>query len=310
MEAVTATFNGFTAWNNEKGAEWEDVGGTQFVNFVLVQHEACAIQMRLIKSLLVDYTDAGPLIGDSLIIADVNGLSGNVTREAIILPYGRGLIIANTTFSGFTDYNDGMIHTCFSITDVHRLTESNCGGYTYFTDNLVFDNSPNVIAWRWEHEGFFYDLDGSLCGFPKCKVIPYNPSLPPSFVPAPTHLAINPDVPVSVCGNSTWFHRFSFNKLTPKPKDNTNVTFIGSYGSTVAVERTLRVTHPAGYTVLLHNSDDYMMSWEHGELINMSYSGYFFGFKVSTICWLIHRLYLLGYLGTSQCSIIHGSYTT
>ena len=169
VEAVTAHFNGFTAWNNAKGAEWLDVGGTQFLNFVLVQNEACALHMRLIKSLLVDYTDAGPMIANSLFVANVDGLSSNITREAIILPYGRGLIIANTTFKGFTNYNDGMVHTCFSVTDIPGKTESNNGGYTYFTNNLVFDDSPNVIAWRWEHEAVFYDIDGSLCGFPHCK---------------------------------------------------------------------------------------------------------------------------------------------
>ena len=118
-------------------------------------------------------------------------------------------------------------------------------------------------------------------------MIPYNPSLPPNCVPAPPSLTVNPNVPVSICDGSTWFHRFSFNKLSPKPKGNTDVTFTGSYGSTVAVARTLRVTHPAGYMVLMHNNDNYMMSWAFKELINMSYTGHYYGFKVSTMLYSV-----------------------
>ena len=38
------------------------------------------------------------------------------------------------------------------------------GGFTYDSSGLPFENSPNKIKWRWQHEAEFRDLDGSLTG--------------------------------------------------------------------------------------------------------------------------------------------------
>lgn len=285
---IAAEFKTLTAWNNEKGAEWVLVGAVQFSGFFLVHNKIAAIEMKLVtKSVSYSETRGAVLKNCTLISGPINDgiLSGSRTKYAIILLYGRGLLIKDLTFVNFVGSS-----VVFRVTNVQGTTENNNGGFTYRTIDLTFLNSPNLIYWRWKHEAVFHDLDGSLTGITNGKAVPTMGILPdaPLCSHNVTSMTINPDVPGSICGASVRFARFSFNNPTPDSLSFKNVIFKNQHGTTLSVWKKKRLTHKKGWHALLVMGETYEMTFENaGHITNFSYEGVIYNLAVRFF-WGMH----------------------
>ena len=283
-QPIAAKYETLTAWNNEKGAESVDCGAIQFHNFLLVNNKVAGIEMKLLTAPVVPYSETrGSMLKGCCIAArptDHSILAGGPTGRGVILPYGRGLIMKDMTFVNF----DTTEKAVFGVTTVQGTTEDDNGGYTYRISNTVLYKSPNVISYRWIHEGQIKDLDGSLTGITNGVAVPETDILPDSCTHNVQGFSVNPNVPGSVCPASVKFLRFSFNNPKPESLAFKNVSFVNDSGRKVIGKwKKKRVTHKLGWMVTLPSKGKYEMKFEDGEQISeISYDGTISDLGVST----------------------------
>ncbi len=159
---VPAMFDTFFAWNCEKGVEWVNCGDIQFANFTMVCNEKAGIEAKMINT-KYPYDDInGPMMKDSLIVGHVPGVctSTECTDRGIILPFNAGLLVNNVKFINFDNPNCA----CLGITVIDGICNFGCGGYKYLFKGIEYRNSPNKANFRWDYDGIFIDLDGTLSG--------------------------------------------------------------------------------------------------------------------------------------------------
>lgn len=274
-EPETARFYSLTSWNCQKGAEWVGGGALQFIDFNMINNDLAGIEMKLIAN-AEEYSENGAIISGGVIAArpdTLNVLDAQHPNTAMVLPYSRGLIIRNVTFVNY----DGR-STVFGVTDIQGTTETNNGGFTYHTSGLVFDNSPNRVGFRWQHEAVFYDIDGSLGGVEGGKIVACTGTLPPTCV---HHKQLSANIPGCVCPSSVDFHRWSFNNFHPSSLMGRRLAISNQYGTSFSEFRVKRVTHPEGWEVLLQSKSIISSNFVNAEhLTNISYIGRMDDFKV------------------------------
>lgn len=270
-----AKFYGLTTWNCEKGAESVGTGSIQFHDFLLVNNEVTGIEIKLLEK-NDEYNENGPMIVNSVIASEAGALNTQPSSRGVIMPYGRGLTVKGNTF---VNYASGS-KAAFGGTSITGTTGDFNGGFTYMTEGTVFDNSPNHVYWRWENEGVYIDVDGSLTGVPGGRAVASTGTLPPTCLPN-TQTSVNSNVPGSVCPSNVNFHRFSWNNPAPSSLVARNVTFTNQYGNTTTIWSKKRVTHPKGWMVLLVDAEPTGMAWvDSQQITNITYSGRTYDFNV------------------------------
>ena len=192
------------------------------------------------------------------------------------MPYARGLLTDGVTFINF----DEAGIAAFGVTHVAGKSGPNNGGFTYSTRNLTFINSPNKVAYRWQSEAVFHDLDGTLTGLTGGKVIPDAGILPPdhctSSVPE-----FSVGVPGSKCTEVIKFHRWSFNRPVPNSLLFKDAEFRNVHGAVISKWEKKRMTHKKGWMVLLVSAMEHTLTFVDAEHItNITYHGTFYDFTV------------------------------
>ena len=272
-----ARFYNLVAYNCEKGAESVGTGSIQFIDFTLVNNELAGFEIKLLEK-NAEYTDDGPLLSGGVVASGVTGLDNqaSTTAKAVILPYGRGLLLKDMTYVNFDSYEQAV----YGVTKIDGQTEDNNGAFYYEMEAHSFVNSPNKVRWRWTSEGVLVDKDGSMTGVVGGKVVAAAGTNPPSCTTT-SDFSVNPEVPGVVCPADVKFHRFSWNEPSPSSLLFRNVTFTNQYGNTTVPFKPKRVTHKMGWTVLLVDGEKTDMGWvDSNQLTNITYYGTVYDFKV------------------------------
>ncbi|XP_068189914.1 fibrocystin-L-like [Antennarius striatus] len=274
-----AVFCFFTAWNCEKGAEWVNGGALQFTKFIMVNNEKAGIEIKNVVSSAVkgNGKDGGAVVSDSIIVSYVDELGlggGHCTDRGVIVPFANGLSVLNTTFINFSRQKCSAI----GVTSIDGTCTTLCGGWSSIYGQLRFFNSTNKVYLRWEHEAQLIDSDGSLTGHPDYKVVPKSPLLDPTRCsPSPEHSV---GFPAAVCDQTVSFHRFAFNKPTPKSLEGKDAVMTNDHGSSVIPYLKKRLTHKLGWMAMLPSKTKYNLYInDMGQITNITYDAKFYGFK-------------------------------
>ncbi|NP_001123871.1 PKHD1 like 1, tandem duplicate 2 isoform 1 precursor [Danio rerio] len=201
-----AVFRRLTSWNNEKGAEWVNVGSVQFSEFLMVNNEKAGVEA---KRIIWHYVsgwglDGGAAVVNSTMVGHVDELglgSDYCTNRGIVLPLDDGMSVINTTFVNFNRSSCAAV----SLAEIAESCSPRCGGWSARFSGIKFYHSPNKAWLRWEHEVALVDIDGSLTGNVSNKVVPKNNLLDPRHCFPATEWSIG--IPAAVCDNTINFHR-------------------------------------------------------------------------------------------------------
>ncbi|XP_067947416.1 fibrocystin-L-like [Watersipora subatra] len=281
---IPAVFETLTAWHCEKGAEWVNGGDLQFDGFVMANNEKAGIEGKL-NLQHTQYSFDGPIIINSVIAAQTG--EAGCTDRGIILPFSSGFMVHNTEFIGFNTSNCAAL----GVTSIDGKCSFGCGGYTYMFSEITKTNSPQMGAYRWEHEAAYHDLDGTLTGTADAKVVPTNPSLDPNICTASPDFSIgNPGG--SVCDTPLPFHRYSWNNAQPASLDFKNALLTTEHGTSFAPWLKKRLTHPFGWMVMLMGHTTYNLTYENGgHFTNTSNTGVFYMFNDTDYVIMGQQLY-------------------
>ncbi|XP_066276424.1 fibrocystin-L-like [Branchiostoma lanceolatum] len=265
-----AVFRGLTAWRNEKGAEWVNVGAVQFEDFLLAYNHLAGIEMKRIVRLsewgFAKITNA-TLIGHGVI-----STNNECTKAGLVLPFARYLTIDGAKMINF----DRAGCAAFELTSITGTCSDLCAGFPYRAQGVGFYSTTNKAAFRWEHEGWIEDLDGSVTGTAGGTVIPSSATLPPTCAENAEFSAGR--YPGSVCTDADLrFHRFAFNDVQPDSLDMRNAVFKNEYGNTSVPWAMKRMTHKPGWMLVLVGKTTYTFGFQDSSHItNLTYSGKFY----------------------------------
>ena len=288
---TTATFGSFTAWNNEIGVELVEGGALRFENMTLLDNEKSGIEIILaVGTNRQNGDDYGGshfknsvVIGHSKITEDwVNGDTFCTKTGVYSGWYGNN--IEDVEFYNF----DRPI--CAAMTNCARC-KPKWSSHKVQTKGLSFTNSPNKVSWTWTMDGFYEDLDGSLCGKPNCKVIQkrdiYDPAhcsddIDDEFshvvgnrITSWLGLGLLPDEPLKlegyVCDETQKFHIVGFNNYAPSSLQYNDVVFHNKFGSSRVPWRK-KPPHKDGWAAILPEGPVNYFFWNTMDHItNISY---------------------------------------
>ncbi|KAM9824037.1 PKHD1 like 1, tandem duplicate 1 [Neosynchiropus ocellatus] len=274
-----AVFNALTTWNCEKGAEWVNVGAVQFHNFTMVNNEKAGIEAKRIFQNSVSgfgIEEAGALVKDSTIVAYLDELKlgeDYCTKRGVIVPFDDGMSVLDTRFVNF---NRGSC-TALGVTTVGGVCLELCGGWGSRYSGIEYFNSTQKGGFRWEHEAFFVDLDGSLTGNVDHKVVPWTGLLDPAHCTKSPEWSVG--FPGAICDHTVEFSRFAFNNPSPSSLEGQNAILYNDFGFSSVPFMKKRLTHKLGWMALLPMGQNGMYFENGGQITNISYSGKFYGFK-------------------------------
>nr|XP_055075131.1 fibrocystin-L-like [Misgurnus anguillicaudatus] len=286
---IPAVFRRLTSWNNEKGAEWVNVGAVQFSEFLMVNNEKAGVAT---KRITWDYVsgwglEGGAAVVNSTIVGHVDDLGlGNdyCTTLGVVLPLDDGMSVINTKFVNF----NRLSCAAFGVAEVIGTCTSHCGGWSARFGGIRFNQSPNKARFRWEHEVVLVDTDGSLTGKFNSKVVPMSNLLDPSHCSQVADWSVG--VPGAVCDNTINFHRLVFNNPQPDSLRSNNVTLTNSFGSCVLPFLETLVTDNNGWMALVPSNQTY--NWYFGDdyqFSTITYTGMIYGFKPEDYIILTHN---------------------
>ncbi|KAK7468036.1 hypothetical protein BaRGS_00036740, partial [Batillaria attramentaria] len=282
-----AIFKTLTAWNCEKGAETVNTGALQFKDFILVNNEKAGWEGKQLGSVPQYDETNGPMVDGGKIVAHLDNKldqEGNhaCTSAGVVLPYQNGLIVRGVQFYNF----DRSGCAAFAFTRITGTCSFLCGGFTYITKLLQFENSANKVSFGWQHEGVLRDEDGTLTGSAGYAVIPDTPTLPTANCQFSVAGMSMGTVPGAVCNNTVKFHRFSFNNPMPKNLEGKEALFTNQHGTSYGYYAKKRITHPKGWMIVLVDGECYELVFENaGQIQNVSYDGVYYQFDVGdTLC--------------------------
>ncbi|XP_066530272.1 fibrocystin-L-like [Hoplias malabaricus] len=285
-----AVFRKLTSWNNQKGAEWVNVGSVQFSEFLMVNNELAGVET---KRIIQQYVSGWGLVGGAAIVnstivghVDELGLgSSYCTSRGIVLPFDDGMSVINTKFLNF----DRPSCAALGLTSIQGTCSIFCGGWSVQFSGIQYFQTPNKAAFRWEHEVVLIDMDGSLTGNVGYKVLPKSLLLDPSHCSDDSSWSVG--FPGSVCDNTTSFHRLAFNNPSPSSLLSKDVILTNSYGTSVVPFAEKLITHTFGWMALLPADQTYNWYFRGAsQITNISYSAIFYGYKPQDYVIVNHNL--------------------
>ncbi|XP_073714529.1 fibrocystin-L [Misgurnus anguillicaudatus] len=270
-------FRRLTSWNNEKGAEWGNVGAVQFSEFLMVSNEKAGVESkRIIQTYVSGWgLEGGAGLVNSTIVGHVDELGNDYcTTHGVVLPLDEGMSVINTKFVNFNRSTCAAV----GVAEVVGTCTFRCGGWSARFSGIRYYQSPNKARFRWEHEVVLVDTDGSLTGKVNSKVVPMSNILDPSHCSQVADWSVG--VPGAVCDNTTNFHRLVFNNPSPYSFQYHNVTLTNSFGSCVLPFIQMLVTDNNGWMALVPTGQTYNWYFEYDyQITSMSYYGIIYGFK-------------------------------
>ncbi|KAF5901267.1 fibrocystin-L isoform X1, partial [Clarias magur] len=285
-----AVFRKLTSWNNQKGAEWVNVGAVQFNDFLMVNNEVAGVETkRIIQQYVSGWgVDRGAGILNSTIVGHVDelGLGGKYcTSHGIVLPLDDGMSVLNTTFINFDRPGCAVI----GVTTIQGTSGNFSGGWSVQFSGIHYYQSPNKATFRWEHEVILMDLDGTLTGNPNYKVVPKSNLLDPVHCSDNASWSIG--FPGTVCDNTVSFHRLGINSSLPSSLLFKDLILTNTYGSSVVPFADKLITHRAGWMALLPSNQMYNWYFRNAlQISNISYSAVFYGFQPQDYVIINHNL--------------------
>ncbi|TRY58761.1 hypothetical protein DNTS_034591 [Danionella cerebrum] len=289
---LPAIFRRFTSWNNEKGAEWGNVGAVQFSEFLMVNNEKVGIEAkRIIESYINGWgLDGGAAVINSTMVGHVDELglgSTFCTARGIVLPIDEGMSVINTTFINFNRSSCVAI----AMAEVAGVCTYRCGGWSVRFSGIQFHQSPNKAWFRWEHEMALVDTDGSMTGNASYKVVPKNDLLDPHHCfPAKEW---STGIPAYICDNTINFHRmvisYYFNPFSFWGQD---VNLTSPYGSTLLPFLQSMVTHYWGWMAMIPTGQRYNLNFRGAsQITTMAYTAMFYSFRPENYVIINHNLF-------------------
>uniref|UniRef100_A0A4W4EJY7 Polycystic kidney and hepatic disease 1 (autosomal recessive)-like 1 n=1 Tax=Electrophorus electricus TaxID=8005 RepID=A0A4W4EJY7_ELEEL len=293
---VPAVFCRLTSWNNQKGAEWVNVGAVQFQEFLVVNNEVAGVETKRIIQQYVSGWDlqGGAALVNSTFVGHVDELGlgrDYCTARAIVLPLDDGMSVLGAKFVNF----DRPSCAAIGVTSIDGVCTHLCGGWSAKFSGVQFYQSPNKAAFRWEHEIALIDTDGTLTGNPGSKVVPKSKLLDPA------HCSDDPawsaGFPGAVCDNTISFHRLAFNNPSPYSLIAKDVILTNTYGIACLLDLFFFVLSffkaiPALLltikTIAQHNSLFCIILGT--SITNISYNAMFYGFRPEDYVIVNHNL--------------------
>ncbi|MCJ8746157.1 hypothetical protein PDJAM_G00138700 [Pangasius djambal] len=285
-----AVFRKLTSWNNEKGAEWVNVGAVQFNDFLMVNNEVAGVETkRIIQQHVSGWgLDRGAGLVNSTLVGHVEELGlgrDYCTSHGIVLPLDDGMSVLNTKFINF----DRPTCAAVGVTTIQGTSGNFSGGWSVKFSGIKYYQSPNKATFRWEHEVVLVDVDGSLTGNPDYKVVPKSNLLDPVHCSDNASWSIG--FPGTVCDNTISFHRLGINSSLPSSLLFKDLILTNTYGSSVVPFADKLITHRSGWMALLPSDKTYNWYFRNASQIsNISYSAVFYGFKPQDYVIVNHNL--------------------
>ncbi|XP_065139309.1 fibrocystin-L-like [Paramisgurnus dabryanus] len=284
-----AVFRRLTSWNNEKGAEWVNVGAVQFSEFLMVNNEKAGVETKRITWGYVSGwgLEGGAAVVNSTIVGHVDELGlGNdyCTTHGVVLPLEDGLSVINTNFVNFNRVSCAAV----GVAELIGTCTFRCGGWSARFGGIRFNQSPNKARFRWEHEVVLVDTDGTLTRKLNSKVVPMSYLLDPSHCSQVADWSVG--VPGAVCDNTINFHRLVFNNPNPGSLRYNNVILTNSFGSCELPYLETLMTDNNNWMALLPSNQTYNWYFEDGyQISTIKYTGMIYGFKPEDYIILTHN---------------------
>ena len=278
---VTATFEDFTAWRCERGAEIVFGGKIKFDNFKCLDNEKAGVDFVEVRGPIGQSAD-GPAVNNSVIVAHSNitaehitdGEEENCTHVGVFAPKLYGITVSNTEF-----YNFDQTHINCAAMSLCSQCKPNTAGFPTYTENLKFENSPNKISFRWAHGGVFKDMDGTLMGTAGGHVVPSSPMYPPDDCSDDSDGGfsvgsggVGTGVPSQVCDTNVGFSRVGLNHPVPESLLYDPLVMTTSFGNDTRPWNKKDVTHPKGWSAIIPQKMDINMHFQNfPDVTNLSY---------------------------------------
>ena len=282
---VPAVFEGFLAWRNDRGVEFSEVGVVQLKHSIILDNTVAGVEYTDVKSA---WGKNGALIEDVLIIAhsalrfeDDVGLEV-CTGAGIKTPPSHYLTVSNVTFVNFNETRCCALRACSHCRNKQ-------GGFETRFEKLLFDSSPNIACWKWEHEQVFRDMDGTLTGIPGGTLLPTTNVLPSSHCGHHANSSIG-SVPGSVCDETVGFVRFALTNPKPSSLKYRELTVSSDHGEVILEYVKKRLTLGSGYMAILPTKNIYELDWAGGKrFTNISYLSLYSALNYNDYLWIRHN---------------------
>ncbi|KAK3107766.1 hypothetical protein FSP39_021797 [Pinctada imbricata] len=291
-----AVFDNIFVWNCEKGVEFVNSGTLQLVNSYLVNNKLAGFEVKL-KVEGPDYTDDTLLMKNTMVVGHATSLTRTeqgCTRGAVVIPYGSGFVVADSTFVNFDESNCAA----FAWTRITGTCSTNCGGYTSLTKGLRFVNADNKGNYGWTFEGQIKDQDGTLIGETGNAasiaanvgktVVTCAGVLPPSCTSFPK---FSVGQSACVCPSNIKLHRFAFNNPSPKSLEYKNIILTTQYGTTTMPWKKKSISHPLGWHTVNVGGEETTLEFENADHItNVSFTGVHYEFDAGDYVVMKHNI--------------------
>ena len=271
----TVYYDRFTAWRNDKGVEFSEVGSIQLRDSVMVDNKFAGVEYTVIDAPWSSEDEVnGPLIKDTLIVgySDIS-TSDFCTEAGIITPHSYFLTVSGVTFANFDRPDCYPLEGCSFCKPFQGGFESRYRGITYI------NGGEDITRWKWFHEHVHRDLDGTLTktGTPSL-LVPYSELL--STTDCQPHPASSDgDADGLICDSSVTFGRLAIYDPLPSSLQFTNLNISNEFGTDVLPYVLKRLRGGAGQMALLPLNETYQLTWVEGTTFtNISYSILISGF--------------------------------